>query len=741
MHIKIIRLFFLLSCFLPGLVLAATTQTIHVEWGYIPPISPAVTGFKLYQEGVSGAVCTTANAKATSMDCMVELPAGSATDFTLTAIFDDGTESPRSTPFPFASSVDTLAMQGLPAGQGATVGKQLSFSWEYNQTATVEGFRIYQNSNLLCQTNDPSARQLTCTADLVTIPASYTLTAINADHTETSFSNSIVYAGSISTDTGTKKLKAMIAANTVTGPVPLPVSFDASASTGSVTRYLWDFGDGSTSTAAIASHTYARAGTYLAKLTVADSSGVTDTATVAITAFNPVVAPTLPTAVISSSVAAGPAPLTVSFDGSGSSATNATLSLYTWGFGDGAAGTGATVSHTYTTAGTYFVVLFVIDSKGRGNWALTPVTVTAPERSNEPPQAVISATPTDGPVSLAVTFDGGGSTDSDGRIVNYVWDFGDNGETATGQSVTHTYTTAGSFIATLQVADDRGAISTASITIVANDEQRSVGVTSAGVTIEAGEVAVGNEWVRVPLATPFTNPIVVAGPPSFNDAEPCTVRIRNVDPTGFDIRLTEWNTLDGTHSPETVSYLVMEQGHYILPDGAAVEAGSFTGAAKFKLMAFKSFFAKSPVVLTTVATVNDATTVSGRLRYISPSGFAYSYQEREWDLNNHLDETVHYIAWEPGSGMLGTLQYAVGKTVNSVTDAWYSEHYKSVFPQPPLLLADMQTTNDASPAALRVQEQAATGFQVKVEQAASNETKHAAETAGYIALDQVPAKK
>ncbi|MDR2549643.1 MAG: PKD domain-containing protein [Desulfobulbus sp.] len=445
--------------------------------------------------------------------------------------------------------------------------------------------------------------------------------------------------------------------------------------------------------------------------------------------------PPLPTAVISSSVASGPAPLTVSFDGSGSTATNATLALYTWGFGDGTGGTGVTVSHTYDTAGTYFVILLVIDSKGRINWALTPVTVTVPETSNKPPRAVINATETVGPESLAVTFDGGGSTDSDGRIVNYVWDFGDNSETATGQSATHAYTVAGSFVATLQVTDDRGATDTASITVVVDEEQWA-----PGIAIEAGEVAVDGEWVRVPLATPFTNPIVVAGPPSFNDTEPCTVRIRNVNPTGFDIRLTEWDYLDGIHPPETVSYLVMEQGHYNLPDGTAVEVGSFTGAARFKIMAFKSFFAKSPVVLTTVATMNDATTVSSRLKYISPSSFAYSYQE-EGSINNHLDETVHYIAWEPGSGMLGTLRYAVGKTVNSVTNAWYSEHYTSAFHQPPLLLAEMQTTNDASPAALRVQNQTATGFQLRVEPAAGGEIKHSAETAGYIVLDQPSAKK
>jgi len=818
-HTKIVRLFFLLICFLPGLALAAAPQTIHVEWGYTPPASPAVTGFKLYQEDT--VVCQVKDPSATAMDCSVSL-AKETTDFTLTATFDDGTESPRSTPFPFTVP-DNPDTQNPPGGQGTgdklftftwtapadatglkgyriylnnsllcettspsattlacktdllqevmtfsmtkvtasgsesspsnllvfdptaypelfTNTKQLTFSWEYNQTTNIKGFRIYQNSTLICQSNDPAARQLTCTADLVTTPTTYTLTAVNADSTETSFSNTLTYTGNTSTGTGDAELKAMIATNIASGPAPLSVTFDGTASTGSVTSYQWDFGDGSIATTSTASHTYATAGTYTAKLTVGNSAGVTNTTTVAITASNPVVvAPTPPKAVISSSAAAGPAPLTVSFDGSGSTATNATIASYAWSFGDGASGIGAIVSHVYASAGTYNAALTVTDSKGQTSQVNTPIIVTAPVVNNKPPQAVISATPTAGPAPLTVTFNGGGSTDSDGSITNYVWNFGDGG-TATGKSVTHTYTTAATFTANLQVTDDKGATGTTSVTITAKTELPTQPTTD--VKLETGEIAVSSNWVRVPLTTSFTNPIVVAGPPSFNNADPCTVRIRNVDKTGFDIKVTEWDYLDGIHPQETVSYLVMEQGHYTLPDGTVVEAGSFTGATSFKTMAFKSAFTKIPVVLTTVTTMNDAKTVSGRLKSIATSGFAYSYQEQEKNTNKHLDETVHYIAWEPSAGMIGTLQYAVVKTANSVTDAWYSEKYKSAFKEAPLLLADMQTTNDTGTAALRMQNQTAAGFQVKAEAEMSknSKTKHSAETVGYVTLDQVQEK-
>jgi len=78
-------------------------QSIHIEWGYTPPSEPEVTGFILYQEGV--AVCLTETPTATSMDCEVTLTA-TVTNFTLTATFSDGTESPHSAPFAFSTGDD-----------------------------------------------------------------------------------------------------------------------------------------------------------------------------------------------------------------------------------------------------------------------------------------------------------------------------------------------------------------------------------------------------------------------------------------------------------------------------------------------------------------------------------------------------------------------------------------------------------------------------------------------------------
>ena len=83
---------------------------------------------------------------------------------------------------------------------------------------------------------------------------------------------------------------------------------------------------------------------------------------------------------------------------------------------------------------------------------------------NQPPAAVINATPTSGLAPLAVSFNGSSSSDADGTIASYSWDFGD-GSSATGVTTSHTYNTAGNYTARLTVTDDDGASSSTTVTI------------------------------------------------------------------------------------------------------------------------------------------------------------------------------------------------------------------------------------------------------------------------------------
>ncbi|TLY38686.1 MAG: PKD domain-containing protein, partial [Nitrospirae bacterium] len=236
------------------------------------------------------------------------------------------------------------------------------------------------------------------------------------------------------------------------------IAFDGSASRdpeGSLATFAWDFGD-STSGAAgmIVSHGYAQAGTYLVRLVVTDSVGLTDTKS-----MNVVVRQNQPPVAVLTPTPARVNPgQPISFDASGSTDSDGSIVSYSWSFGDGATADGALRVHAYTAPGTYTVALTVTDDRGAFQTAFVAVQV------NAPPVASFAAIPGSTYPGLYVTFNASASVDSDSVIVSYHWDFGD-GTTATGAVVVHAFADHGSFAVGLIVTDDLGAHGQATMTI------------------------------------------------------------------------------------------------------------------------------------------------------------------------------------------------------------------------------------------------------------------------------------
>ncbi|MCZ2402942.1 PKD domain-containing protein [Paenarthrobacter sp. Z7-10] len=98
---------------------------------------------------------------------------------------------------------------------------------------------------------------------------------------------------------------------------------------------------------------------------------------------------------------------------------------------------------------------------------------------NKPPVAAFTPAVT----GLALSVDGAGSTDSDGTVAAYAWDFGD-GAKATSVTAKHTYATAGKYTVTLTVTDDKSATGLVSrdVTAVAPANQPPVAAFSSSVT-------------------------------------------------------------------------------------------------------------------------------------------------------------------------------------------------------------------------------------------------------------------
>ncbi len=133
------------------------------------------------------------------------------------------------------------------------------------------------------------------------------------------------------------------------GNAPLTVQF-TDESTGNVTSWLWDFGDGKTSTVQNPAHTYKSAGTYAVTLNASNAYGEdTKTRTDYVTVLKP------PAADFTADPTGGNAPLTVQFTDESTGNTETWL----WTFGDGGTSTAQNPMHTYKTPGNYTVNLSV----------------------------------------------------------------------------------------------------------------------------------------------------------------------------------------------------------------------------------------------------------------------------------------------------------------------------------------------------------------------------------------------
>jgi len=251
--------------------------------------------------------------------------------------------------------------------------------------------------------------------------------------------------------------------------VNVPMFFNAESSSdadGSIEAYDWDFGDGTTSDEGpLTTHTYLAPETYTVTLKVTDNDGVTATTSTTVV----VVGNTDPTA----SFTADPNPASldqeIAFDATASTdGTDGEIVSYHWNFGDGeTSNVGPLVRHQYATPGIFEVFLTVTDNEGGQGFFLLAVTVN----DNAAPSASFTTSNAKPAILERVGFDATGSTDTDGEIVSYRWDFGDGYQVYTTSPLArHGYTKSGEYTVFLEVTDDTGlkGFSSSTLSVQAN---------------------------------------------------------------------------------------------------------------------------------------------------------------------------------------------------------------------------------------------------------------------------------
>ena len=229
------------------------------------------------------------------------------------------------------------------------------------------------------------------------------------------------------------------------------IQFDGSGSTdpdNDTLMFAWDFGDGSTGSSMMPSHTYTTAGSFQVTLTVNDGTADSDPAVTSATISEPVT--NLAPVADPGGPYSGEPGIAVLFDGSGSSDPNGDTLTYAWDFGDGAMGDGAMPAHVYAADGTYIVTLTVNDGLLGSVPATVNVEIATPPANREP--IADAGGPYSGSSGSIIVFDGSGSSDPDGDSLTYAWDFGD-GTTGTGAMPQHGYDAAGIYRIALVVND------------------------------------------------------------------------------------------------------------------------------------------------------------------------------------------------------------------------------------------------------------------------------------------------
>ncbi len=173
------------------------------------------------------------------------------------------------------------------------------------------------------------------------------------------------------------------------------------------------------------------------------------------------------------------------FNASGSTDDDGDDLTYSWEFGDGETGAGVNVSHNYSEAGSYVVNLTVNDGTVDSEVVSETINVDA-VATNAAPTAIFEYNVTDYNETKNmsyVTFTDM-SSDSDGAIVNWTWDFGDGTDptiyTTSPDAIQYEYnltTLSMNYTAvTLTVTDDGGLTDTVTVSEIILDKTASSGI-------------------------------------------------------------------------------------------------------------------------------------------------------------------------------------------------------------------------------------------------------------------------
>ncbi len=630
----------------------------------------------------------------------------------------------------------------------------IHIEWLYNQPSeaiVVAGYNLYLENVKICTNSNPSATSMDCVFEADAGNYEFTLTASFADNTESPHSSPYPFTLS--------QPEAAAADTTTTLPTPPPTAPE-------ITTYdlhiEWNSEDSTTFGEEPTGYNLFQDGTLVytsnspGKTTMdcmIESEGGTSNFTLTAIyrdksespyfspfCFNlsPTTEPELMAVMkTTSDVLTGDTPFSVSLDATNSAGN---IASYTWDFGDGISATGNQVSHTYTKAGTYSAILIVTGASGAMSQSSLTITATSPPGiltdtasptpPNTPPKAIISASASVGEAPFTAAFDGSESSDTEGAIASYSWNFGD-GATASDVYASHTYTVAGTYTVALTVTDNQKKSSTIFTPIIISEPA----------TINEPPVAqlsASSDIGAIPMEVTFSG-------------------ATSTDPEEGPLNFT-WNFGDGTTvQGMTVTHTFTSKDRYnvtltVTDDAGASSSASTTITAQETITEFHIEldevqidnnwvhvnFAEpflNPIVVAGPPSFSTSDPVVIRVRNITSSGFEIRLQGWNYLEESHPMETVSYLAMEGGTYTLSNgTQVEAGSIIANGTQS-ATIQFASTFSTEPVVLTTVSTINDTSAATSQLNTVSLAQATVSIVKEENSSDIHGEENVSYIAWE------
>ncbi len=495
----------------------------------------------------------------------------------------------------------------LPYVGGAT-GFDASASSDSDPGVTITSYAWNFGDGVTATTSSPT------TTHTFVQPGTYTVTL--------TVTNSVGLTNTTTNTVTINPLPSSVFTPTPTTPlVGQVVSLDGSgsvAASGSIVNYKWTFGDNSSpvsGSSATTTHSYTQAGVYTVSLTVTQTNGLTRTSSQQLTVGAP---PSASFTVTTTNPVQG-YPVNLDASASSDSDTGVSIASYSWNFGDGTTQTSATptIGHTFSQPGTYTVTLTVTNTIGLTSMQAQPVSV------DELPSSVFTMSPAVPPVGQAVSFDGSGSVDPDGSIVNYSWNFGDDSAVESGPSAatTHAYTAPGNYTVALTVTDSDGHTRTSSQSLtVGSPPSAAFQVTSPSDPVQGSPV----NFDASASSDPDSGVSVSTYNWNFGDGTTQTSAAPTVShtysqPGAYTVTLTVTNSLGLTSAPVTTGVSVDElptvgfttSPSAPLPGAPLTFDGSRSQDPDGAIVTYSWTFGDGTTALSTAATTTHAYSASG----------------------------------------------------------------------------------------------------------------------------------